>query len=113
MSLFSGITCPDKLAGIVGLSSFLLMGDKVKGLIPENNPNKDTPIFMGHGDRDTLVKYVWGQQTAKVLEELGFGVDFQTYHNMAHSADPLEMDYLEAFLEKRLPAEGDIVSSKA
>ncbi len=79
MSIFAGVTCPDKLGGIVGLSSYLLMADKIKQFIPEGEPNKTTPIFMGHGDRDPLVKYEWGQLTAKFLKDSGYDVDFKTY----------------------------------
>lgn len=112
MSLFAGITCPHKLAGIVGLSSYLLMEGKVKEYIPTENPNKETPIFMGHGAVDPLVKYQWGKQTADVLRGWGWSVDLKTYPNLAHSADPKEIDDLEAYIEQRLPP-GDGNSSKA
>lgn len=79
MCLFNGVTSDRKLAGFFGLSSYLLMGSKIKDLIPEGKPNLDTPIFMGHGDSDPLVKHDWGQRTAKTLEELGWKVDFRTY----------------------------------
>ena len=79
MSLFAGITCTEKLGGIVGLSSYLLIQDKIQALLPKDNPNKATPIFMGHGDQDPLVKYTWGQLTAKALRGFGFKVDFRTY----------------------------------
>lgn len=55
------------------------MQSKIKSMIPANSPNKDTPIFMGHGDADPLVKYEWGTKTAKALEDMGFEVDFRTY----------------------------------
>lgn len=112
MSLFAGITCPHKLAGIVGLSSYLLMEGKVKEYVPTENPNKETPIFMGHGAVDPLVKYQWGKQTADVLKGWGWSVDLKTYPNLAHSADPQEIDDLEAYIQQRLPpSNGD--SSKA
>ncbi|MCJ1304669.1 hypothetical protein MMC08_007482 [Hypocenomyce scalaris] len=103
ISLFTGVTCPSKLAGIFGLSSYLLMHGKIKGLIPAENPNKDTPIFMGHGDKDQLVKYEWGQKTAQILKDWGWKVDFKTYPGLVHSADPEEIDDLEAYLKERLP----------
>jgi len=56
ISLFTGITCPNKLAGIFGLSSYLLLHNKIKDYVTEESTNKDTPIFMGHGDADPLVK---------------------------------------------------------
>jgi predicted esterase len=79
MSIFSGITAPSKLGGIFGLSCYLLLHDKVKELIPEGSPNQETPIFMGHGDSDPLVRPDWGRMTAKVLRELGFGVVLKMY----------------------------------
>jgi predicted esterase len=82
LSLFTGVTTPHKLAGVFGLSSYLLMGDKIKELAAEaKGINKETPIFMGHGDADALVKYEWGMKTAEFLRtELGHTkVDFRTY----------------------------------
>lgn len=113
MSLFAGITCPDKLAGIVGLSSYLLMEGKVKEYVPEDNPNKETPIFMGHGDADPLVKYQWGVKTAETLKGWGWTVDFKTYKGLGHSADPREIDDLETYIQQRLPPLGEGGTSKA
>ena len=113
MSLFAGITCPDKLAGIVGLSSYLLMEGKIKEYVPEENPNKETPVFMGHGDADPLVKYQWGVKTADVLKGWGWSVDLKTYKNLAHSADPKEIDDLEKYIQERLPPLGEGGASKA
>ena len=79
MSLFSGITAPYKLGGIFGLSCYLVLHNKIKDLIPANNPNQDTPILMGHGDADPLVKPQWGERTAHMLKELGFGVSLNFY----------------------------------
>lgn len=81
----------------------MLLHNKLPDHIPSPIPNQDTPIFMGHGDSDPLVKYEWGQGTAQGLKELGFKVDFRTYIGLVHSADPQEIDDLEAWLAERLP----------
>ncbi|EOD52397.1 acyl-protein thioesterase 1 [Neofusicoccum parvum] len=107
MSLLSGVTSPEKLGGIFGLSCYLLLQNKIREMIPEENPNKDTPIFMGHGDVDPVVRYEWGQRTASKLKEWGWKVDFKTYQGLPHSADPEEIDDLEAYLRERLPPLGD------
>ncbi|KAL9639962.1 MAG: hypothetical protein Q9164_000591 [Protoblastenia rupestris] len=104
ISLFTGITCPDRLGGIVGLSSYLLLHDSIKDHATTEASNKETPIFMGHGDSDPLVQYRWGVQTEKSLKEMGWKVDFRTYKGLAHSADPKEIDDLEKYLESRLPS---------
>ena len=66
---------------------------------------------MGHGDADPLVKHELGLRTAEALKELGWAVNFNTYKGLAHSADPKEMNDLEAYIEERLPAEGKGASS--
>ncbi|ETI23157.1 hypothetical protein G647_04954 [Cladophialophora carrionii CBS 160.54] len=106
MSLFTGVTTPHKLGGVFGLSCYLVLGDKIKDFAKEaNEANKDTPFFMGHGDADEVVKYTWGQQTAEVLrKELGHKVEFKTYRGLPHSAVPEEIDDLEEFIKKCLPA---------
>jgi len=106
MSLISGITCPHKLGGIFALSSYLLLQSKFKELVPANNPNKDTPIFMGHGDVDEVVRHKWGKKSADELKE-GWNVDFRTYEGLPHSAAPEEIDDLEAYLNERIPPLGD------
>jgi len=105
ISIFTGITSPHPLAGIFGLSSYLLLHDKLASYMNSSNEeNKNVPIFMGHGDSDPLVKHEWGLDTAKSLRELGFkSIDFRTYKGLVHSADMKEMDDLEKWLEKRLP----------
>lgn len=62
-----------------GLSCYLLLQNKIREMVPEENPNKDTPIFMAHGDVDPVVRYEWGQRTASKLKEWGWKVDFKTY----------------------------------
>lgn len=110
MSLFSGITNPTKLGGIFGLSCYLLLQDKVKDLIPANNPNKATPIFMGHGDVDPIVKYEYGKKTSERLTEWGYNVDFHTYRGLPHSAAPQEIVDLEKYVLQRIPDLGDKTS---
>ncbi|KAL7905926.1 Phospholipase/Carboxylesterase domain-containing protein [Trichoderma velutinum] len=105
MSIFSGLTAPFKLGGIVGLSSWMLLHHKFKEFIPEANLNKETPIFMGHGDNDQLVLYEWGLATEQKLKEFGFDVTLETYEGMQHSACIQEFDDVESFLVSRLASD--------
>lgn len=77
MSLMAGITNPTKLGGIFGLSCYLLLQGKVRELVPKDSPNQQTPIFMGHGDADPVVRYAWGKATADKLKDWGWNVDFR------------------------------------
>ncbi|KAK7536345.1 Phospholipase/carboxylesterase/thioesterase [Phyllosticta citribraziliensis] len=107
IGLLSGLTFPQKLGGIFGLSSYLLLRNKIRDMVPADNPNKETPIFMGHGDIDPVVRHEWGQRTADTLKEWGWNVDFRTYEGLPHSADPEEIDDLENYLNQRLPQVSD------
>jgi predicted esterase len=79
MSLLSGVTYKNQLGGIFGLSCYLLLQKKIKNMIPTDNPNQKTPIFMGHGDADQVVAHKWGKLSADELEKHGYKVDFRTY----------------------------------
>jgi len=103
MSIFSGVTSRYKLGGIFGLSCYLLIHSKIQSFIPPDNANLQTPIFMGHGDADPLVKPEWGQETAKVLKDWGYKVNLKMYRGLQHSADPDEIEDLENYLEERIP----------
>jgi predicted esterase len=107
MSIFSGITAPSKLGGILGLSCYLLLHSKFKTFIPEDNPNKDTQIFMGHGDSDPLVKPEWGRRTVEELKKEGWSVEMKFYKGLVHSAAPEEIDDVEGYLNERIPEVGD------
>jgi len=107
MSLMAGLTNPTKLGGIFGLSCYLLLQGKLRELVPADSPNKETPIFMGHGDADPVVQYKWGQATASTLKQWGWEVDFKTYKNLPHSAAPEEIEDLKNYLQKRIPDLGE------
>ncbi|RDW80169.1 hypothetical protein BP6252_04807 [Coleophoma cylindrospora] len=107
MSIFSGVTAPTKLGGIFGLSCYLLLHSKLKDFIPKENPNKETPIFMGHGDSDPLVRPEWGRMTAEILKKEGWNVDLKMYPGLQHSADPDEIDDVESYIKARLAENAD------
>ncbi|KAL9051725.1 MAG: hypothetical protein Q9162_005827 [Coniocarpon cinnabarinum] len=110
MSLFSGPTFRERLAGVFGLSSYQLLTEKFGNLVGETYGEagegkrdvKKEKIFMGHGIDDPLVKCEWGQMTMEGLKEKGFEVEWHTYPDTVHAVDPKEIDDLEAWVTKRL-----------
>ncbi|KAI6781627.1 Acyl-protein thioesterase-like protein [Emericellopsis cladophorae] len=106
MSILSGLTASVKLGGIVGLSSWLLLSQSFKDLVPASNINKATPVLMGHGDIDPLVRFPLAQDSEKTLKDLGYDVTMKVYRGMEHSACLEELSEVEAFLAKQLPAKG-------
>ncbi len=79
MSLLAGLTAPVKLAGIVALSSYLPLSTKFRGLLPQPESNKATPVFMAHGTSDVVVRTELGKGSFDYLKELGYGVSWKTY----------------------------------
>ena len=79
LSLLAGTTYKSQLGGIFGLSCYLLLQKKLKDIIPTDNPNQNTPIFMGHGDADQVVAHKYGKASADELVKHGYKVDFRTY----------------------------------
>ncbi|WEW61406.1 alpha/beta hydrolase family protein [Emydomyces testavorans] len=112
MALITGLTSKEKLAGIFGLSCYLPLSQKIKELLPEDWPNKKTPVFMAHGNADAIVKFDFGRDSAKHLSEMGMDVEFHEYPGMGHTSDPVEIEDLEKFLMKVIPAEATEVSSE-
>ncbi|OAQ81021.1 phospholipase/carboxylesterase [Purpureocillium lilacinum] len=107
MSIFAGLTAPFKIAGIVGMSSWLLLHQTFKQHVPEDDVNKGTPVLMAHGDRDQMVRYPLAQGSERLLKAMGYDVTLKTYSGMEHSACLEELDEVEAFIKARLPPKGN------
>lgn len=106
MSLFSGLTFTERLAGVFGLSCYQLMPGKFAELSKETGNHKP-PVFMGHGTADPTVKFEWGKMTAEGLKKAGFDVDWNEYPGLPHSADPREIDALEKWVIQKLQAHSE------
>ncbi|KAK1455993.1 phospholipase/Carboxylesterase [Colletotrichum cuscutae] len=103
MAIFSGLTGKHRIGGIVGLSCWLLLSNKFAGLVPEEKANQETPMWLGHGDADPLVRPELGALSMDALKGLGYKVSRTLYPGMGHAACPEELDDVEAFLLERLP----------
>lgn len=89
-----------KLAGVVGLSTYLPMR-KEPGAI--SAANAKTPILQCHGDADAVVNYGFGVSTYNALKEMGADVELKTFNGMGHSAVPAELAAVQEFIKKVLP----------
>ncbi|OAA61637.1 acyl-protein thioesterase 1 [Niveomyces insectorum RCEF 264] len=107
LAIFAGITSPVRLAGVVAMSTYLLLSAKLEATyIPQPaaaNVNAQLPILMCHGTADPVVPMQLGQLSRDTLRRLGYPVEWKEFAGMAHSACPEELDDVEAFLHKVLP----------
>jgi phospholipase/carboxylesterase len=100
MSLMTGPRYPEKLAGIMGLSCYVLLASKLEA--ERSSANQTTPIFMAHGIQDPVVPYPLGDESRQLLERLGYAVEWHRYP-MPHSVCPEELADIAAWLRRVLP----------
>ncbi len=65
LALYSALTYPEKLGGVIGLSCWLPLHSQFPALklCPDN-----VPLFLGHGDLDPIVTFKFGQLSHSVLK---------------------------------------------
>ncbi|KAJ1660144.1 hypothetical protein IWQ61_000875 [Dispira simplex] len=101
LALLTGLTSERKLAGMAALSGYLPLREDIFAMAAD--ANKNTPIFMAHGDSDMVVNYQFGKGSAELLKQHHYQVDFNTYEGLGHSALPEELQDLARFFWKVLP----------
>ena len=99
VALFAGLRHPERLAGIVALSTYLVDPESLAQ--QASSANRRTPIFVGHGTQDEVVRFEWGRSSAKLLEDAGFQVEWHEYA-MPHSAVLAELEDLGRFIARVL-----------
>lgn len=82
MALMTGLRYPERLAGIIGLSGYLPLADKLAA--ERSAANQGLPVFLGHGRRDGVVPLAAASATHDALTALGYPVDWHEYA-MEHS----------------------------
>jgi phospholipase/carboxylesterase len=97
MVLHTGLRYPHALGGIMALSGYLPLKDS---FIKNRNPaNQQTPIFMAHGEWDSVITLERSEQSKDLLEANGYAVQWQTYA-MEHSVHPHEIVDISHFLSR-------------
>ncbi|NLQ18098.1 alpha/beta hydrolase fold domain-containing protein [Marinomonas sp. M1K-6] len=87
------------LAGILGLSTYLVSGDDA----PQADvcANGQTPILIHHGSQDPVVAPVLATQARDLLLSKGFSVSYQSY-DMPHSVCSEQVQDISHWLNARL-----------
>jgi phospholipase/carboxylesterase len=100
MALFLGPRWPERLGGVIALSSYLPLAG---ALAAEAHPaNAAVPVFMAHGSVDPVVPMALGESSRDRLRSLGYDVDWRSYP-MPHSLCAQEVEDLREFLLRALP----------
>jgi phospholipase/carboxylesterase len=99
MALQTGLRHPVRLAGVMALSCFLPLADR---LAAEAAPaNRDVPIFLAHGTHDPVIPLARAEDARAVLGGLGYRVEWREYH-MPHSVCPEQLADIGAWLARIL-----------
>ena len=95
----AGLRHPQRLAGIMALSTYLPLAGTVEA--ERHVANRGLPVFMAHGSVDPMISIGRAQESRKMLEALGYPVEWHEYP-MPHSVCPLEIADISAWLVKTL-----------
>lgn len=99
LALHTGLRYPERLGGIVALSTYLPLHATVAA--EAHAANRDIPIFMAHGSGDDIVPLALGELSCQHLRALTGDISWRVYP-MPHSVIPAEVADIETWLNARL-----------
>ena len=99
MTLMTGLRQPSRLAGLIALSGYLPLSDKLA--TEAHAINRDVPIFMAHGSYDPVVRIERALQSRDALVRLGYAIEWHAYP-MQHSVCGEEVAAIGGFLQRVL-----------
>lgn len=95
IALHTGVRHPERLAGLLALSTYLAVDGDVEH---ERSPaNQDVPILQCHGTQDPMVPMRKGEAARDRLRGLGYAVEWETYP-MQHQVCMEEIERIGAWL---------------
>lgn len=99
MALHVGLRQNESLAGIIALSCYLPLAEKMDA--GANPACRNTSIFMAHGVEDPIVPFALGDQSRRQLTKLGYPVQWHSYP-IGHHVYTEEIKAVGQWLSKRL-----------
>lgn len=97
VSLYSALTCPHDLGGVVALSGYLAQAHRIQ--LPHAG-RRNLPVFVAHGLSDQVVFPAQHFETLDILTQLGVNkVTSKTYKGVAHSLCAEELFDIRNFIE--------------
>ena len=102
MAFFTGLRYPKRLAGILALSTYVSLKEKLAD--EAHKANKNTPIFMAHGSFDSIITLDTCLVSRRLLEDLDYRIEWHEYP-MPHSVCSEEIEDIARFLKQVFHAE--------
>lgn len=85
IALHTGLRHPQRLAGILALSTYLPLAATLAS--ERHEANRDLPVFVAHGTYDPMIALARAVRTREQLEALGYAVQWRNYpmeHSVCH-----------------------------
>lgn len=99
IALHTGVRYPERLAGIMALSTYLPLAPRFA--TEAQAANKNVPIFMAHGTEDPVIPIGRGLQSADLLKCAGADLVWRSYE-MGHSVCIEEIGDIAVWLVRTL-----------
>jgi phospholipase/carboxylesterase len=99
MALHTGLRFDETLGGVLALSAYLPVHDRLK--LEASSANCQTPILMCHGRQDGVVALQLGERSRDLLLQLGYAVQWIEYP-MQHELCPEEIHDISLWLKRIL-----------
>ncbi|MES2412213.1 MAG: alpha/beta hydrolase [Pseudomonadota bacterium] len=99
MTLMIGLRHAEKLAGLMCMSGYLPLADKIAA--ERSAASRDVPIFMGHGTRDPVIALERATASRDAMQAMGYQVEWHEYL-MEHSVCPQEIADMQSWLQRVL-----------
>ncbi len=99
IALHAGLRHPQPLAGIMALSTYLPLASSLAA--EASAANRGVPVFMAHGQGDTVIPFQFGSSCARMLQAAGYALEWHDYF-MEHGVAPEELRDISAWLRRVL-----------
>jgi len=100
MALHAGLRHTEPLAGVIALSAYLPLADRLETEITE--ANRETPIFQAHGDQDEVLPFALGSASHQRIASVRPAPEWHTYTGMGHGVCAPEIADVRVWLGQRL-----------
>ncbi|MEM7563520.1 MAG: dienelactone hydrolase family protein [Pseudomonadota bacterium] len=100
IALQAGLRCEHKLAGIMALSTYLPLPDKLEAEAAEANAKAS--VFLAHGSADPVIPIDLANESRESLQQQGCLVEWHEYKGMPHSVSEQEIFHIAEWLENVL-----------
>jgi phospholipase/carboxylesterase len=99
VALHVGLRHDEPLAGILALSCYLPLRDRIATEV--HAANRSTPILMCHGRDDVVILPAFGEASRDVLFAAGLNVEWRLYY-MAHNLCRPQIADISVWIQKQL-----------